>query len=186
MKKDYWWNESAKSGKDTAPLETPITPAANTTTGPPIAVMLKQSNELAGVPADPTQWLHSVTTREPSREDFLIDSGAATSVCHQSLVDTLERKPRGPEVELRSATGHQFTTTGNTTICLRTRDGINVADMFRNGFSFFWHLKAVCQSKAKYLHHHMMGSWVVQRTELTLTPKSIFVSPVNKRPCPHG
>ena len=34
-------------------------------------------------------------------------------------------------MELRSATGHQFTTTGNTTICLRTRDGINVAGDFQ-------------------------------------------------------
>ena len=40
-------------------------------------------------------------------------------------------KPSGPEVELRSATGHQFTTTDNTTICLRTRDGINVAKDFQ-------------------------------------------------------
>ena len=34
-------------------------------------------------------------------------------------------------MELRSATGHQFTTTGNTTICLRTRVGINVAGDFQ-------------------------------------------------------
>ena len=34
-------------------------------------------------------------------------------------------------MELRSATGHQLTTTGNTTICLRTRGGINVAGDFQ-------------------------------------------------------
>ena len=34
-------------------------------------------------------------------------------------------------MELRSVTGHQFTTTGNTTICLRTRNGINVAGDFQ-------------------------------------------------------
>ena len=34
-------------------------------------------------------------------------------------------------MELRSATGHQFTTTGNTTTCLRTRDGANVAGDFQ-------------------------------------------------------
>ena len=34
-------------------------------------------------------------------------------------------------MELRSATGHQFTTTGNTTICLRVRDGVNVASEFQ-------------------------------------------------------
>ena len=33
-------------------------------------------------------------------------------------------------MELRSAAGHQFTTTGNTTSCLRTRDGVNVASDF--------------------------------------------------------
>ena len=36
-------------------------------------------------------------------------------------------------MELRSATGHQFTTTGNATIVLslRTRDGVNVASDFQ-------------------------------------------------------
>ena len=34
-------------------------------------------------------------------------------------------------MELRSATGHQFSTTGNTTICLRTRDGVDVAGDFQ-------------------------------------------------------
>ena len=61
MKKDCWWNENATSGKDTASLENPGTPAAD---------------------------------------------AAATSVCQQSLVDSLGGVPRGPGVELRSATGH--------------------------------------------------------------------------------
>ena len=34
-------------------------------------------------------------------------------------------------VELRSAKGHQFTTAGNTTIYLRTRDGIHVLGDFQ-------------------------------------------------------
>ena len=34
-------------------------------------------------------------------------------------------------MELRAATGQQFTTTGNTTICLRTRSGINLAGDFQ-------------------------------------------------------
>ena len=34
-------------------------------------------------------------------------------------------------MELRSATGHQFTTTGTTTLSWRTRDGINVAGDFQ-------------------------------------------------------
>ena len=72
--KDGWWNESAKNGKDTASLATPITPAANTTTEPPITGMLPQSDDCETVPANPAQWLYSVTKREPSREEFLIDS----------------------------------------------------------------------------------------------------------------
>ena len=80
-KKACWWNESAKSGKDAAPLEMPMTPAANTTTETSITGMLIQSGEGETVPAKPAQWLYSVTKREPSREEFLIDSGAATSVC---------------------------------------------------------------------------------------------------------
>ena len=114
-----------------ASLETPITPAASTTIEPPITGMLIQSDEGEVVPANSAHWLYSVTKREPSREEFLIDSGAATSVCQQSLADSLGGKPRGHGVELKSATGHQFTTTGNTTICLRTRDGINVRATFR-------------------------------------------------------
>ena len=66
------WNESAKIGKDTACRETPMTPA-NTTTEPPISGMFVQSEKGQVVPTDPAQWLHSVTKREPGREDFLID-----------------------------------------------------------------------------------------------------------------
>ena len=89
--------------------------------------MLTQSDEASEIPADPTQWMYSVTKQEsvPIANDFLIDSGAATSVCQQSLANILSGKPRGPGVELRSDTGHQFTTTGSTTICLRTRDCVN-------------------------------------------------------------
>ena len=133
MKKDGWWNENAKSAKDTASLETPATPAESTKTEPPITGMLIQSDEGGEIPADPAQWMYSVTKQEsvPIANDFLIDSGAATSVCQQSLADSLGGKPRGPGVELRSATRHQFTTTGNTTICSRTRDGVNVASDFQ-------------------------------------------------------
>ena len=56
--------------------------------------MLIQSVESEAVPANPAQWLYSVTKREPSREAFLIVSGAATSVCQQSLADSLGGKPR--------------------------------------------------------------------------------------------
>ena len=131
MKKDCWWNESARSRKDTASLETPITLAADTTTEPSITWMLIQSDECEALPDDPAQWLYSMTKQESVHNDFLIVSGAATSVCQQRLVNILGGTPRGPGVELRSATGHQFTTTGNTTICLRTRDGINVAGDFQ-------------------------------------------------------
>ena len=121
MKKDYWWNENAKNGKDTAPLETPITPAEITKTEPPITGMLIQSDVGGEIRADLAQWLYSVTEKESVLNDFLIDSGAATSVSQQSLADSLGGKLKGLGVELRSATKHQFTTTSNTTICLRTR-----------------------------------------------------------------
>ena len=78
------------------------------------------------LPPDPAQWLHSVSEREPSHNDFRTDSGAATSVCQQSLSDSLPGKHRGPRVELRSVYEHQSTTTGNTTILLRTQDSVNV------------------------------------------------------------
>ena len=112
-KKDCWWNENAESGKDTASLETPITPAENTKTEPPNTGMLIQPDEGDEIPADDTQWMYAVTKQEsvPNINDFLIDCGAATSVCQQSLADSLGGKPRGPGVELRSATGHQFTAT---------------------------------------------------------------------------
>ena len=68
--KGCWWNESAKSGKDTPSLETPITPAENTKTQTSITGMLMQSDEGETVPANPSQWLYSVTIREPSHEEF--------------------------------------------------------------------------------------------------------------------
>ena len=125
MKKDCWWNANAKNGKDTASLENSDTPAADATEEPSITGMLIQSDESEAVP-------DSMTKRVYVHNDFLIDSGAATSVSQQSLVDSLGGAPRGPGVELRSATGHEFTTTGNTTICLGTRDGINVSGDFQN------------------------------------------------------
>ena len=39
--------------------------------------MLIQSDEGEALPADSTRWLDPVTKREPSQNDFLIDSGAA-------------------------------------------------------------------------------------------------------------
>ena len=57
MKKDCWWNENAKSGEDTASLETSITPAESTKTEPPITGMLIQSDEGGEMPADPAQWM---------------------------------------------------------------------------------------------------------------------------------
>ena len=111
--KDCWWNEGAKSEKDTASLETPTTPAENTKTQPSITWMLIQSDESEFVPAN----LCTVVLfcNETRTGFFLIVSGAVTSLCIQSLGGKL----RGPGVELKSATGHQF-----TTICLRTRDGV--------------------------------------------------------------
>ena len=52
-------------------------------------------------------WRNEKAKREPSREDFLIDSGGATSVSQQSLADSLGGKPSG--VQLRSAIKHCLT-----------------------------------------------------------------------------
>ena len=95
--KDCWWSENCESGKDTASLETPITPAESTKTEPLITGMLIQSDERGEILADPAQWMYSVTKQEsiPDANDFLIDSGAATPVCQQQVADTMGGKPRG-------------------------------------------------------------------------------------------
>ena len=129
MKKNCWW--SATKGNDTSSLENLDTPAADTRFEPSITGMLIQSDEGEAMPVDLTQKLYSMTKREYVHNGFLIDSGAATSVCQQSLVDTLGGIPRGLGVELRSARDHQLTTTGDTALSLRTRDGINVASDFQ-------------------------------------------------------
>ena len=74
MKRDCWWNESAKRRKDTASLESPVAPAADTTTEPSITGMLIQSDESEATPVDPTLWLYPTTKREYVHNDFLIDS----------------------------------------------------------------------------------------------------------------
>ena len=97
-----------------------------------ITAMLLQSDGADVAMPDSAQWMFSVTRQQPVRNgDFLIDVGAATSVCQQSLADSLGGKPSGPGTELRSATGHQFKTTGNTMICLHTKCGIAVASDFQ-------------------------------------------------------
>ena len=60
--------------------------------------MLIQSDEGGEIPADLAQWVYSVTKQGsvPNANDFLIDSGAATSECPQSLADSLGGKTRGP------------------------------------------------------------------------------------------
>ena len=164
MKKDCWWNENTKSAKDTASLGTPATPTESTKTEPPITGMLIQSDEGGEIPADPTQRMYSVTKQEsvPIANDFLIDFGAATSVCQQSLADSLGGKPRGPGVELRSATRHQFTTTGNTTVCLRTRDGVSVSERLSDRTQEHWtaevdHLGGTSVRQRQY--HHVPQYW---------------------------
>ena len=48
-------------------------------------------------------------------------------MCQQSLSDSLGGKFRGAGVDIGSATGQRFTTTGSTQIFMRTRDGVNVS-----------------------------------------------------------
>ena len=45
-------------------------------------------------------------------------------------MSTKPGRQHGRRTQRRRTTGHQFTTTGNTTFCLRTRDDINVAGDF--------------------------------------------------------
>ena len=66
-----------------------MTPAADTTTEPAITGMLMLSDD-EDVPVDPAKWLYLVTTHETSHNNILVDSGAATPVCQQSLADNLE------------------------------------------------------------------------------------------------
>ena len=65
--------------------------------------MLIQSDEGGEVFANDAQWMYAVMKQESvsNTNDFLIDSGLATSVCQQSWADSLGGKPRGPGVELR-------------------------------------------------------------------------------------
>ena len=64
QKKDCWWNESAKSGKDTASLGTLITPAENTKLESSITRVLTQSDEVKL--CQPT--LHSGCNRERNED----------------------------------------------------------------------------------------------------------------------
>ena len=107
-------------------MEASIVSAASTTSEPKTTGMLLHSDDAEVAMPDSAQWVYSVTRQEPVRNgEVLIESGAATSVCPQSLANSSGGKPNGRGIELRSATGHQFTTMGNT------RDGINVSGDFQ-------------------------------------------------------
>ena len=74
MKKDCWLNENAKSGEDTASLETPITPAESTKTEPPITGILIKAYEGGEILADDAQWMYAVTRQEsvPNTNDIVM------------------------------------------------------------------------------------------------------------------
>ena len=107
MKKVCWWNDlllpPIKSRKDTASLETANT-AANQLESTMTGVLLQSDGSSTAV--DPTKWMFSVANRESNKNEFLFDSGAATSLCQQCFSDSLGGKPSGAGVELRSATIH--------------------------------------------------------------------------------
>ena len=109
--------------------------------------MLMQSDDDEAVPADPSQWLYAVTKHEPSPNDLLVDSVAATEVCQQSLADSLGGKPSGPFI------GHWTS---------RTRDGTNVAgdiqiDLKKTGRQRVHHLS--WSSVRQRQHHHSPQHW---------------------------
>ena len=83
MKKDCWWNQPlAKSGKDTASLET-----ANTVVSQPESTMIGMRLQSDGstTVVGPTKWMFSVLLRivNQSENEFLVDSGTGTSLCQQ-------------------------------------------------------------------------------------------------------
>ena len=109
MKKVCWWNDPLlppiQSRKDTASLETANT-AANQLESTMTGMLLQSDGSSTAV--DPTKWMFSAANRESSKNEFLFDSGAATSLCQQCFSDSLGGKPSGTGVELRSATIHHY------------------------------------------------------------------------------
>ena len=94
MKNDCWWNESVKPVREASSLEPSTVSAASTTSKPPITGMLPQSDDAEVLMADSAQLVCSVARQNLVRNaDSLIDSGAATSVCQQSLADSVGGKP---------------------------------------------------------------------------------------------
>ena len=68
--------------------------------------------------------MFSVTNRESNQNEFLVDSGAGTSVYQQVCLKAWEASGAG--MEHRLVTGQRFTTVGSTQIVMRTRDKISV------------------------------------------------------------
>ena len=77
--------------------------------------MLLHSDDAEVAMPDSAQWSVFGDEAESRNGEFLIESGAATSVCQQSLADSLGSKLSGL----------------GTTICLHTRDGLNVSGDFQ-------------------------------------------------------
>ena len=90
-----------KSGKDSASLVATISTASQPESLMTRMVLPFQSDGCKAA-ADTSNWMFSVTKREASENEFVIDPGAATSVSH--LTDSLGGKPSGAGVQLRSAT----------------------------------------------------------------------------------
>ena len=101
-----------------------------------------------------TKWMFSVANRESNKNEFLFDSGAATSLCQQCFSDSLGGKPCGAGVDLRSATGPRFTTTGSTQIFMRTRRGVNVSGDFQIGPR-----RPACRD-----HSYQLDRWLTEAT----------------------
>ena len=64
------------------------------------------STDKAGKEADIGGWVFAcVSDDQIGENEFLIDSGAAASVCKESLAGSLGSYPSGRGMQLRSATG---------------------------------------------------------------------------------
>ena len=123
MKKYCWWNETPKSGKDTASLESASTAVCqldSTITG----MLLEYDGRSTAV--DVTKWMFSLSNRESNRNEVLVDSGSATSVCQHSGWQT-GRSWSGTEVG-HWATIHQDRAAHRSSCA---RDGVNVSGDFQ-------------------------------------------------------
>ena len=121
--RDCWSNENR--AKNASALEH----AGETSSTGPSASVAAMYHTLADEEAWPLFSVGYSETPEPDVQDFLIDSGAAVGVCPASMVPGSVRRGKG--ISLVSATGHGFTSEGETTVGMRTAGGLLLKGRFQ-------------------------------------------------------